>query len=95
MFVILFVAVAAVVCVAVWAHAASAASVYGTTQMALSDGSTATTWGSDPTGDAAVELTRLGREGARWARRGVLDAYLWAALLLVVGVWFAFRSSNE
>lgn len=101
-FALLIAGVAAIVCVAVWSHVASGASLYGSTQASLSNGDgTALTgptpdslpWAAAP-GTGSKYLESLGREGAQWARQSVLEAYVWAAVLLVVAIVYYVRMTR-
>lgn len=80
-------AVAAIVGVSTYVHGTSTAEIYGKLQTSLHDGSQpVAAWAAAPTGTGAVHMTSLAREGAQWARRAVLEAYIWGAVLLVVGL---------
>lgn len=91
---ILIIAVAGVVGVSAYVHSTSSAAIYGSTSLALSDGSAVDPSGPSPVpaawgaavGPGALYISNLGREGVSWVRRGNLEAFVWAAVLLAVGL---------
>ena len=91
-FALVLIAVSFIVAVTAYSHDNVVSSAYASTQLSLHDGSVPTVAWALETGPGSKFLTSLARESVDWSRRSVVESYVWAGVLLVVGVVFFVRS---